>query len=393
MNRSGVRRARATEVVFLCAGVSACIDVAERRAHRDGLVGRASAEGISVTVEGGLAAVTSVTAAAINLWAQAPALSFSVEQPGSPAGQQAEAVLITIENVLADATLVSSGGVRVEPVPPDAGTPAPLTVKRWRLINLGGPGAGGVGSGEGGTQVRRSELVLVPPDAGDWAPFRFGVYADIQEKIDEVQDIYMRMNRDPSLRFALLNGDLTTRGTSAQLARFQREMKTLSFPVYATLGNHELGTRDDLFHDFFGRGSFSFEFRGARFTLLDSASATIAPMTYRWLDGWLAAGASSFHVVTMHIPPLDPAGQRGGGFASRIEASMLVSRLAAAHVDLTVYGHVHSFYAFSNAGIPAYITGGGGAVPERLDGIGRHYLAVDVDPRTQTFQVAVVRVD
>jgi 3',5'-cyclic AMP phosphodiesterase CpdA len=201
------------------------------------------------------------------------------------------------------------------------------------------------------------------------------------------------MNRDPRIRFALFAGDLTTRGTADQLARFKREMKTLAFPVYATLGNHELGTRDDLFHDFFGRGSFSFAFRGARFTLVDSASGTVAPAVYRWLDDWLAAGAGGFHVVAMHMPPLDPVGYRNGGFASRLEASMLVSRLASGKVDLTLYGHIHSFYAFANAGIPAYISGGGGAIPERLDGIGRHFLTIDVDPASQLFQVAVVRVD
>jgi 3',5'-cyclic-AMP phosphodiesterase len=54
---------------------------------------------------------------------------------------------------------------------------------------------------------------------------------------------------------------------------------------------------------------------------------------------------------------------------------------------------VHSFYAFTNAGIPAYISGGGGAIPQRLDGIGRHYLVVDVDSARQISEVAVVRVD
>ena len=95
----------------------------------------------------------------------------------------------------------------------------------------------------------------------------------------------------------------------------------------------------------------------------------------------------------MHIPPLDPIGLRNGGFASRLEANNLVARLAAADVEVTVYGHVHSYYAFSNAGIPAYITGGGGAIPERLDGIGRHFLTVDIDPDSQLFQVGIVRVD
>ena len=94
-----------------------------------------------------------------------------------------------------------------------------------------------------------------------------------------------------------------------------------------------------------------------------------------------------------HIPPLDPAGTRNGAFASRLEANKLLSLLASGKVDTTFYGHVHSYYAYSNAGIPAYITGGGGAIPEQLDGIGRHYLTVDVDPARQLSQVAMVRVD
>ena len=47
----------------------------------------------------------------------------------------------------------------------------------------------------------------------------------------------------------------------------------------------------------------------------------------------------------------------------------------------------------ANAGVPAYISGGGGAIPERMDGIGRHYLVVEVDPRVGVRTVGVTRVD
>ena len=225
-----------------------------------------------------------------------------------------------------------------------------------------------------------TRLLLAPPDRDSREPFRIAVFADVQERIDDVQDIYRRMNADPRIRFALMSGDLTDTGTARQLVRFQSELRTLAFPIYATLGNHELGSEGPPFHDLYGRGSFSFTYRAARFTLLDSASATLAPLVHDWLDGWLDQGRQSFHLVTMHVPPLDPVGTRNGAFASRLEAHRLVSQLAASGVDLTVYGHVHSYYAFANAGIPAYISGGGGGIPERLDGIGRHFLTVDVDP-------------
>jgi predicted phosphodiesterase len=95
----------------------------------------------------------------------------------------------------------------------------------------------------------------------------------------------------------------------------------------------------------------------------------------------------------MHIPPIDPIGVRNGSFASRNEANKLLAQLAEGDVDLTLYGHIHSYYAFANAGIPAYISGGGGSIPERFDGVGRHYLTVDVDPVRGIVQTGLVRID
>ena len=127
--------------------------------------------------------------------------------------------------------------------------------------------------------------------------------------------------------------------------------------------------------------------------MIDSASATIDPIVYDWLDGWLDRARGSVHVVAMHVPPLDPIGVRNGAFGSRGEAAKLLSRLAGGGVDLTLYGHIHSYYSFDNAGIPAYISGGGGAIPERFDEIGRHFLTIDVDASAGVQAVETVRVD
>jgi Icc protein len=164
--------------------------------------------------------------------------------------------------------------------------------------------------------------------------------------------------------------------------------------VYATLGNHELGVDDGAaYQRLFGRASSHFRFRGVGVTLLDSASATIDAAVYDSLEGWLDDSRQGLHVVSMHIAPLDPVGARAGSFASKNEAQKLLQKLAEGGVDLTLYGHVHSYYAFSNARIPAFIAGGGGAIPERLDGIGRHWLTVDVDPVAETVVTGLVRVD
>ena len=95
----------------------------------------------------------------------------------------------------------------------------------------------------------------------------------------------------------------------------------------------------------------------------------------------------------MHIPPIDPIGVRNGSWASRSEAAKLLGRLAEGRVDLTLYGHVHSYYEFDNAGIPAFISGGGGAIPERFDRIGRHFMVFEVDAQQGVLRKDVVKVD
>jgi predicted phosphodiesterase len=361
--------------LFVLAALAApwalsCLDVAEGRARRDLEVGKAAAGEARVVVESGLAAVRRIAPGELALWASAPALSIRLTDAAGGTWN------VTIENVLADAELFAEANGNPVPVEVVA---APFPTERTFRLTV-----------PAGAEVR---LSLRPPDEALLEPWRFAVYADVQEDIDRVQDIYRRMNETAGVRFALISGDLTSQGSAEELERFQREMKTLAFPCFATLGNHELGTRDDLYHDWFGRGNYTFAFRGVQFTMLDSASATIDPLAYGFLEGWLAEGRERLHVATMHLAPIDPVGTRNGSFASRAEANKLLGMLADGHVDLTFYGHIHSFYAFENAGIPAYISGGGGAIPERLDGIGRHFVTVDVEPPGKVAQVAVVRVD
>jgi len=355
------------------SALGACVDVAEERARRDMTVGQAELGDVRVAVQHGHAAVRLLGPGELRLWAGAPVLSVQMAVGAASGGPWS----ITVENVLSDAELRAETAAGEALAVELTDQPAP-TQRTWRLD---APAGGEI------------TLTLRPPDAGDLAPWRFAALADVQEAIDGVQDIYAKMNAHPGLRFALFSGDLTARGTAEQLERFQREAKSLKIPLYATLGNHELGVRDDLYHEYYGRGNYSFAFRGARFTMLDSASATIDPLVYGWLEGWLEEGRGGLHMVAMHIPPIDPVGTRNGSFASRAEADKLLSMLAGGGVDLTVYGHVHSYYVYENAGIPAYITGGGGAIPERMDGIGRHFVVVDVLPGQSFSQVAVVRID
>lgn len=348
-----------------------CLNVAEERVRRDLAVGHREADGARIEVVDGLAAVRRLQADELELWANAPGIEarLTISAPGL--------FRIHVRNVLPNAELSvwrTDGSL----VPT---SPVNTTFATERRLELD-PGAGGT-----------FQLRLAAPDASTVAAFEFLAFADVQDALEDVGDIFTVMNREPAARFVMLAGDITERGGAAELERFQREQLALKMPIFVTLGNHELGTPELPYHDYFGRGSQSFTFRGARFTSLDSASATLDPTVYEWLDGWLAQGRGRTHLIFMHVPPIDPIGVRNGCFSSRAESSKLVGRLARGGVTGAFYGHVHSYYSFEHAGIPAFISGGGGAIPERFDGIGRHYLRVRVDPARRTLVSRIVRVD
>jgi Icc protein len=342
-----------------------CLRPSDDRVERDREVGQAQRAGVAVNVTDGLAVVRSLGQNDLVLWGSAPGFQFTLDVPA------ASEVTIEVRNCLIDAEL--RGSAVIEPLG-DTGVP---TRKRWRVAAPAGA----------------LELTLAAPDAEAAEPFRIALLSDVQEAIDGVADVFERVNQVPRLRFLLGAGDLTEQGTVAQLERFQDELLRLQVPYFTTLGNHELGTSPDPYHDYFGRGSFQFRFHGVYFTLLDSASASLDPTVYEWLDGWLARAERDLHVVAMHIPPIDPIGVRNGSWASRSEAAKLLGKLAKGGVDLTLYGHVHSYYSFDNAGIPAFISGGGGAIPERFDRIGRHFLVFDFDATTGAVSDQIVKVD
>jgi Icc protein len=359
-------------MVLALLPLAGCMRPAEGRALKDLEIGRAEGGGLTVVVDDGLAAVRGVESGMLTLWGNAPA--FQVR--ATAAAEASEWWTLVVRNVMPDAVL--TGQVDGEPLEVEVGPSVVPTVKTWRVRLRPG---------------REARLQVAPPGWDEARPFRFVALADVQEALPKVEDIYRRINEDQALRFIFFPGDLTENGTREQLEEFQQRLETSLIPLFATLGNHETFLGDVEYQVLVGRASQHFTYGGVHFSMLDTANGTVDPLVEELFDGWMADSRDSVHVVGMHIAPIDPIGVRNGSFSSRNEAAALIGKMARGGVDLTLYGHVHSFYAFSNAGIPAFISGGGGAIPETFDGVGRHYLVVDVDPSAGVREVAVVRVD
>ena len=353
------RRASTAAACTLAALAAACTRPSEQRALDDLGVGAASLTDADVQIAGGLAAVRALADHRLELWAQAPVLDLQISLLDTAAGDWT----ITIRNATTDAVL-SDGATAYTREPGQRPTVAIFHVP------LGA-----------GTHALR----LAPPDAGVLAPFRVAAMADIQTALPAVHEVFAEINAVPDLRFVVAMGDLTERGHLDEYELYERQLETLQIPFYTTIGNHELWNDHMRFLDRFGRANFQFDFKGVAFTFVDSGDASLDPLVEEWLGDWLDAARDRPHVFLTHMPPVDPVGLRYGSFRSTRDGRRLLSRLVEGNVDLTLYGHIHTYVEYENAGIPAYISGGGGADPMKLDGIERHFLVIELAPAQTAF--------
>jgi Icc protein len=360
-------RALALAVWALC--LTTCLLPAEERVDLDRTAGEAEADGVRVRVDDNLAGVRSFDGERLELWAQAPGLRMHVEldSPGVRRHLQ-----LDVLNCMITGTLRVNGGPSLAPEP---------IVERAAACRFS-------------LDVEHGSVIeLFASQESPGAPFVFAVLSDVQSAVGRVHEIFERMKQDPELAFVVSTGDLVDTGARSELVRFQAELAALEIPFFSTVGNHEMGAPPSVWHELFGPFNVHFDYNGVAFSLVDSGNATIDPSQYERLDDWLGRARRGAHMVLTHVPPLDPSGLRGGGFRSRKEAAKLLTKLAQGRVDALFLGHIHSYYAFSAAGIPTYISGGGGAIQEKLDGIERHYLRVRVNGAGALEDVAIVRID
>ncbi len=354
-----------TSALFSALAV-ACVRPADERFALDQAVGQDGVAGLDMSVLDGQAAIRTIDLAQATLWAQAPVVDLEVQS------DEARPFHIELLNCMPGALLT----LGMQSLPP-AAQPRPTRC----IFEIDLPAG-------------RTAFQIAPPDWQDEEPFLFADMGDIQTAMGSVHEVFEAISKEPNLRFVMSTGDVVDKGDYEEYELFHKKIESLDIPFFSTIGNHELTRDATRWHDLFGRFSAHFRFKGVDFSYVDSGNATLDPSLHAQLDTWLDEGQDRVHVFGTHYPLFDPVGARNAGFRSRSEASKLLVKLARADTDLTLYGHVHSLYEFENAGIPAYISGGGGALPERFDGIDRHFLVVEVNPITNAVRsVRVRRVD
>ncbi|MBL8950278.1 MAG: metallophosphoesterase [Myxococcaceae bacterium] len=354
---------------LLVVGLAACLEPASDRAERDLDLGAVKVADYDFASDEGLLHVREATAQRLRLRASCAEVSFSLTRRSSGIDE----LFVEVSNVLPSFELASTPGVLSFDGSPVRGTPtgAPLT-SRWRLQFPPG--------------VERVELAT-PPRSGD---FTFLAFGDIQNGIRTFADVVAKLNEHPDAEHIIFLGDLTESSLPEEFDAVEASFAQVVMPVFATPGNHDV-MENTLYQRRFGRTSYSCVNRGVRFTAVDSSSATLAPALWPRYHTWLEQGRDQRHVLFSHIPSTEVLGVRAGQWSSRAEARRFIGDAVEAGADLVLFGHIHSFDAYALGGIPTYIAGGGGAIPERFDGIDRHFLKVRV--AADNLEVEVVRVD
>lgn len=357
---------RLAALMFALAG---CIRPASDRFDLDGEVGASDAGEISIEVVDGQAQILGSDDGVIRLWAQSPIVELRATNGGRPTST----VQIVVDNVpeLAVVTTANPGGLRE--------LEASRSIARNFEVVI--------------APDETAELRIAPIDSAEVRPFRFVVLGDVQTALDEFDEVLEAVGDVDGVEFVMSTGDLVEDGADEEYELLELQLGRSPVPFYSTIGNHELVREPEIWHRRFGRYNVHFIHRDVAFTFVDSGNSTLDPKLRDQLGRWLDESRDRVHLFGTHYPLIDPVGGRNASFRSRKEASAVLVDLAAGGVDATFYGHIHSYYAYSNAGIPAFISGGGGAWPERLDGIGRHFLVVDVDPQRQQVEVGLIRID
>lgn len=360
---------RAWVVLLLAASCSSVTDP-EPRAQLDLVLGTTTRDGLTFRSAGGLLHALPDVGGAPAFRASCPEFELTIE---AAADARRETRLI-LRNVPPGLRLTSSAGVLGPTDAPVAGTPVDG-------LHLGLSWQVTLPAGVDSVTLRTVETTR---------DFTFVAFGDIQRGLPRFGDVVDVINARPDAEFVVVMGDLTNVSTDAEFDAIERAFETIRLPMVLTPGNHD-AYRSFVFQERFGRANYTCTARGVRFTSLDSSNAGLSETGWRLYDEALEAGREQPHVVFSHIPATESFGVRSGQWNSRVEARRFVASTAAAGVDLILFGHLHTLDRYELAGVPTVISGGAGAIEERLDGIDRHVLEVRVTNGVP--QVDVVRVD
>lgn len=196
------------------------------------------------------------------------------------------------------------------------------------------------------TGINATQIAAIQEKIGtDRAAFTFAVTSDIHAHHDELRSMLAHARSDSTISFILVCGDVTDKGNSKELQKYNEIMKEQALPYVTAIGNREhYGTGRPTFEAMFGARNSQFVAGGVRFILFDDVvTESDLPIEYDWLRTTLAVEHNGPTIIVAHVPPTDDSQ------LSPDHQGPLNAIIAEFKPDLILMGHTH---AFSQATFP-----------------------------------------
>jgi len=190
--------------------------------------------------------------------------------------------------------------------------------------------------------------------------------------------------------FLLNLADTSEYGTTDEFEAVKRLEQPLPFPVYHTVGNHDIKTdpTGQLLTATFGHSLwYAVDEGNVHLVILDNADRKVGfpNESLDWLEHDLSAHQTQTILIAYHRPfdlPLATLLGDDETTTSRRSNERLVDIIERYHARYVFTGHVHTYLQYSVGSIPAVVSGGGGDPAQSILGGPSHnyfhYLIVTV---------------
>jgi predicted phosphodiesterase len=146
-------------------------------------------------------------------------------------------------------------------------------------------------------------------------------------------------------KFLIACGDISQRGDTEDLLAFRDTLEP-EFPVYTTIGNHDLyfdGWYN--YREILGKSCYTFTAGpSVRFVSFDSANGTLGRKQKNWLEGVLKNSTEPFCFVYTHFELFSPNSTTIQQYTDIEEAYFLIHLFKKTGVDYVLMGHSHDYY-------------------------------------------------
>ncbi|MBN2168843.1 MAG: metallophosphoesterase [Actinobacteria bacterium] len=227
---------------------------------------------------------------------------------------------------------------------------------------------------------------------GGKARFKFIVCGDPQNNYEVFRKVLEAAN---NVDFLIIAGDLTERGSDAEVQTFLGEMQVCKVPYYTVPGNHDVYTAPVgvSYEPYFGNVPRSFDYMNTHFVLIDDSTPSLGfyPEEQEWVKADLAEASKRGyeHILAVcHVPPGYPYAARTTPEARvGVRANKeLVPVLSAGGVEELFCGHYHTYRQFEEDGMIITISGGAGAHLHTSSSY-HHYILVEINGKEMTQEV------